>query len=85
MYLQLAELLRSHFRNCKLVEEGNACYSEKQLMFISEFLSDVNFGLASFTMVVYSMTNYCNRKDHFTNSDGDRSNWFETILQYREW
>ena len=38
--------------------------------------------LASFTKLVCSMVNYINKIDHFTNSDGDRSNGFETILRY---
>ena len=41
-------------------------------MFISEFLSDANFGLAWFTLHVYSMINYNDKIDHFTNSDRDR-------------
>ena len=46
-------------------------------MFISKFLSDANFGLASFTVLVYSMINYNNNIDHFTNNDGDRSNFYD--------
>ena len=51
-------------------------------MFISELLGDANFGLASFTLLEYSIINYNDNIDCFTNSDGDRFNWFETILQY---
>ena len=51
-------------------------------MFISEFLGDANLCLALFTILVYSMFNYINKIDHFTNSDRDKLNWFETILQY---
>ena len=66
---------------CKLVEEGNACYSELQLTFISEFLSDANFGLASLNYIHINLTiNYNDKIDCFTISDGDRWNWFETIL-----
>ena len=46
-------------------------------MFISKFLSDANFGLASFTVLVYSMINYNNKIDRFTNNDGDRSNSYD--------
>ena len=60
------------------MEEGKACYFEKQLMFISKFLSDTNFGLALFTLLVYLTTNYNDKMDYNTNSDGDRTNWFET-------
>ena len=50
-------------------------------MFISEFLSDNNFGLAPFTLHVYSMINYNDKIDSFTFGERDRLNWFETILQ----
>ena len=49
-------------------------------MIISEFLSDSNFGLASFTLLIYSTIYYNDKIDRFTISDGDRLNWFETIL-----
>ena len=49
-------------------------------MFISEFSGDAKFSLASFTMLVYLMVNNINKTDHFTNSDVDRSNRFETII-----
>ena len=60
-------------------------------MFISEFLNDANFGLASFTLLVYKMNNYNDKIDHFTNSYGDMSNWFEmdydttTTCPFRPW
>ena len=41
-------LFRFHCLHCKLVEEGNACDSVQQLMYISEFSDDTNFGLALF-------------------------------------
>ena len=50
-------------------------------MFIFEFLSDTNFGLALFTLHIDSTINYDNKIDRFTISDGTRLNWFETILQ----
>ena len=59
------------------MEEGNACTSEYKLMFISEFLSDVNFGLAMFTSLFYLMINYNDKMERFTISERDRSNWFE--------
>ena len=34
-------------------------------MFIFEFLSDANFGLASFTILIYSIISYNNRIDRF--------------------
>ena len=49
-------------------------------MFISEFLGSANFGLASFTVLIYLTINYIDKKDCFRNSDGDKSTWFETIL-----
>ena len=51
---------------CILVEEGNACYFEYQEMFISEFVSDANFGLTSFKLLVYSTINYNDKIDRFT-------------------
>ena len=52
-------------------------------MFIFEFLRDANFlSLLSFKILVYLMINNINNIDHFTNSERDRLNWFETILQY---
>ena len=51
-------------------------------MFISEFLSNANFGFALFTILLYSMISYNDRIDCFTTSDWDRSDWFETVLQY---
>ena len=50
-------------------------------MSISEFFGDANFWLG----IIYSArllnSYYCIRiEDHFTNTDVDRSNWFETIL-----
>ena len=51
-------------------------------MFISEFLGDAYFGLAFFTLLVHSTLNYSDKINSFTLSDGDRLNWFETILQY---
>ena len=51
-------------------------------MFVFKFLGDTNFCLASFTILVYLMINNNNKIDSFTNSDGDRSKWFETILWY---
>ena len=53
-------------------------------MFFSEFLGDGNFYLVLFTIPVYSTINYINKIDCFTNSDLDRLNWFETILQYED-
>ena len=48
-------------------------------MFISEMFGDTNFGLASFTTCILdsfsSIWIY-----RFTNTDGHRLNWFETIL-----
>ena len=51
-------------------------------MFVSKFLGDTNFGLASFTILVYVTINNNNKIDSFTNSDGDRSKQFEIILWY---
>ena len=51
-------------------------------VFISKFLSDTNFCLGSLTILVYLMINFINKIDHFTNSYGGRSNWYETALQY---
>ena len=48
-------------------------------MHIFDFLSDKNFGLASFTLLGYWTINYNYKIDHFTISDIDRSNWLETI------
>ena len=48
------------------------------MMFISEISGDTNFSLALFTMLIHWMVNYINSIDHFTNSDEDRSNGFET-------
>ena len=45
-------------------------------MFISEFLGDANFCLASFTILIYLMINYINKIDCFRNREGYRSNWF---------
>ena len=49
-------------------------------MFISEFFGNANFWQG----IVYSArlldSYYSIRIDRFTNTDGDRSNWFETIL-----
>ena len=45
-------------------------------MFISEFLGDANFGLALFTIHIYSTVNYNDKIDLFIVSDGDRSNLF---------
>ena len=42
---------------------------------------DVNFGLASFTLHVFLMITYNDKIGCFTMSDGERSHWFETILQ----
>ena len=50
-------------------------------MFISEFLIDTNFGLALFTLHVFSTINYNDKINCFTISEGDRSHWFETIFQ----
>ena len=48
-------------------------------MFISEFFGEANFWLG----IVYSAhlfdSYFSIRIHHFTNTDGDRSNWFETI------
>ena len=52
-------------------------------MFISEFLSNTNFCLTLFTILVYLMINYLNKVDHVMNSDRSRLNWFETIWWYR--
>ena len=60
---------------CKLVEEGYSCYSDQQLMFISVFLSDTNFGLALFTLLVDLTINYNDKIDCFAISDGDGLNW----------
>ena len=38
-------------------------------MVISKFLSDANFGLVSFTILIYPMINYNNKIDSFTNND----------------
>ena len=46
------------------------------------FISDANFGLVLFTLHVHSTINYNDKIDCFTISERDRSNWFETILQY---
>jgi len=51
-------------------------------MFASKFLSDAIFGLALLKLHVYFIINYNDKIDCFTISYGDRSNWFETILQY---
>ena len=50
------------------------------MLFISEFLSDANSAMALFILLVYSIISYNHKIDHFTNSDGDKANWFETIL-----
>ena len=50
-------------------------------MYISEFLSDANFGLAWLTLHVYSIIDCNDKIDCFNISDGDRLNWFETILK----
>ena len=50
------------------------------MMFISEFLSDANLGLALLIILVYLMIIYKNRINRFTNTDGDWLNRFETIL-----
>ena len=51
-------------------------------MLISEFFGDANHWLG----VIYSarlLDSYFSiRIDHFTNTDGDRLNWSESILQY---
>ena len=39
-------------------------------MLISEFLSDANFALALFTLLIYSMINDYDKIDRFTISDG---------------
>ena len=49
-------------------------------MFISEFLSDTDVGLASFTLHIYSTVNNYDKIDRFTITDRDRLNGFETIL-----
>ena len=51
-------------------------------MFISELLSDTNFGLASFIILVYLTINNNNRIDGFTNTVTKKVNFFETLLQF---
>ena len=42
-------------------------------MLISEFSGDANFGLASFTMLIFLIINYITKIDHFTIWDKDRN------------
>ena len=51
-------------------------------MFIFEFLGDANFGIVSFTMLVYSTINYLTKRDHFKMWDRDMLIGFESILQH---
>ena len=46
---------------------------------MSEFLSDANFVLALFTLLIYSAIKFNDKIDCFTIDDRARSNWFETI------
>ena len=62
------------------MDEDNTCYSEQQLMFISEFLSDTKIGFASLILLVYLTINYNDKIEHFTNNDEDKLNWFGDYL-----
>ena len=50
-------------------------------MFISDMFGDANFSLESFTVGVYPICYSIIKIYSFTNTDGDKSSWFETFSQ----